>query len=339
MEYSEEPLQFINYHYFQTKDENHGEYQNVSTLIFALTQIPLFGMPFISCITVNFIYPKILFLVKQYQVHIANHYSFPLPSVNQLFYYTICKTSSLVTILLLISHVGSLIEFIDYGNEVLNDDDHNMPYVNAAFSGSAIAAMIVITYACFVYKAGQLQCYKNKDKLPEYRSFVMATLISMNILYILCYFCLYMLLAFLNDPLVSFSTYFIIMLANVSWFLFLFIGMLLFVLVITKLMIIKSKVARSLIAVLLMIICLIVGTLSVYAFGLLMIYLGVTVVVVLGNFSSSHLLQVLLLSFLIGMISAFLLKPAKKEVHNHAGLINSEDTSTEHGETHSSDLV
>ena len=78
MEYNEQPLEFISYHYFQAKDDNHGEYQNVTFLMFALSQFPFFGMPFISIITVNYVYPKILLLVEQYQIHMANHYSIPL---------------------------------------------------------------------------------------------------------------------------------------------------------------------------------------------------------------------------------------------------------------------
>lgn len=339
MDYSEQPLQFISYHYLQAKDANRGEYQNVSTLIFTLTQIPLFGMPFIGCITVNYIFPKILFLVEQYQVHFANRYSIPLSSISGLFYFSICKTSFLFTGLLVTSHIVSIVEFIDYGNQVLDDSDRNMPYVNAAFSGSAIVVMLIVAYACCIYKARRLQCNKNKLKQPDIRSFVIATAISINILYILCYFCLYMLLAFLNDPLVTFLTYFVIIFAFVSWFLLWFIGALLLATDGKKLVANKSEVARCLISLLLMLTLLIVGLPSLYAFGLVIVYLAVTLVIAVGNFSSSHLLQIVLISFLIGLISVLLLKPAKKEVRDHAGLINGENTSTEDGETHSNDIA
>ena len=339
MDYSEQPLQFISYHYFQAKDENHGEYQNISTLIFTLTQIPLFGMPFISCVTFNYIHPKLFLLVGQFQVRFANHYSIPISEFSKLLYYTACKASFLFTLLLVISHVRSIVEFIDYGNEVLDDSDHSMPYVNAGFSGSAIIVMLVIVYAGCIYKARQLQCYKSNNMQPEYRSFVIATSLSINILYILCYFCPYMLLAFLNDPLVTFLTYFMIIFATVCWFLLWFISIFLFITGGNKLIANQSIEAKRLILVLLMLTFMIVAVFSIYAFGLVVLYFVVTFAVVLENFSSTHLLQVVLISFLIGLISVLLLKPVKKEVRDHAGLINSDNTSTEHGETHSNDIA
>ena len=78
MEYHEQPLEFISYHYFQAKDDNHGEYQNVTFLMFTLSQFPFFGMPFISTVTVNYVYPKIIFFVEQYQVGMTDHYSVSL---------------------------------------------------------------------------------------------------------------------------------------------------------------------------------------------------------------------------------------------------------------------
>ena len=101
----------------------------------------------------------------------------------------------------------------------------------------------------------------------------------------------------------------------------------------------KQDMGNSTILVVLLTFCFYsVGLPSLYAFILVVMYLVVTFAVIWGNFSSTHLLQVVLISFLIGLSSVLLLKPAKKEVRNHAGLINSDNTSTEHGETHSNDI-
>ena len=97
----------------------------------------------------------------------TNHYSIPLSDINKLFYYTACKVSFLVNGLLVTSHVGSIIEFIVYGNEVLDDSDHSMPYINAAFSGSAIAVILAVANAAYIYKARRLQCNKIKLNQPE----------------------------------------------------------------------------------------------------------------------------------------------------------------------------
>ena len=334
MEYYEQPLEFISHHYFQAKDNKHGEYQNVTFLMFALSQFPFFGMPFISIITVNYVYPKILLLMEQYQAYMTDHNSLPLSSVNAVFYFCIFKTSVPVTLLLVISQVGSIVESIDYGNEVLSDDDHNMPYVHAVFSSIAIATWLAPAYVLITYNAMQY-C---RHQLLARRNKVISILISVNVFYILCYFCLYMLLAFLDNPLVTFSTYFIIIIAIFGWFHFLLMSIILasiHVLKVCRMIANQSKAAKLLISIFMYLTGLIAGCISIYGFVLIMLY----VAAILVNFTSSQLSQVILISFLVGLISFLLLKPANKKAHTHAMPVDYGTISTEHEETQINDTA
>ena len=129
MEYHEQPLQFINYNYFQVKDANDGVYQNISLLVLSITQFPLFGMPFISYATINYIYPKIHYYLKQYTVHMHVSPITVMSVTAVLLFFCLFTITYFIGLVLIISHVGSIVEFTDYCNEVLADEDSNLPYV------------------------------------------------------------------------------------------------------------------------------------------------------------------------------------------------------------------
>ena len=317
MDYHEQPLQFINYNYFKVKDANDGVYQNISTLIFSIAQFPLFGMPFISYMTINYIYPKIHYYLKQYTVHM--HVS-PLTIMGVtaiMLFFCLSIVIYFIGIVLVISHVGSIVEFIDYCNKVLAEEDSNLPYILAGFSSFAIVALFVIATGVFLYKLKQIRRFT-----PEYFSFLIAASFSVNIIYILCYFSPFMFLAFLHNPLVTFSTYFMVIISIVSFCLITSLP----TFYVTNFGIVARQQARVVnrrMAYFISTTTMLVIVTSGYALVLLMMFLGVALLI--GNFSNSQSLQTILLSLLLGLISFWILKPIYKKAQRE-GLIDNENT-------------
>ena len=103
----------------------------------------------------------------------------------------------------MMSHFFSMIEFIDYCNKVLPNEDRNMPYVFAGFSGITAYALLAIGGGIWYYQLiRQIRIFRsNVNHFIVYCKI----LISVNIIYILSYFSPFMILAFLNDPLAIFS--------------------------------------------------------------------------------------------------------------------------------------
>ena len=173
-------------------------------------------------------------------------------------------TSISVTLLLMMSQVGSIVESIYYDNEVLADVDHNMPYVHAVFSSFAIIMMLATAFALFIYKAR----WHHRHQLLAIHNMFISTSISVNVVYILCYFCLYMLLAFLDNPLVTFSTYVIIVIAIFGWFHFLLMSITIgsiHVLQVCKIIANQSKATKFLCGLFMYLTGIIVGCASFYA--------------------------------------------------------------------------
>ena len=71
MEYHDQPLQFISTHFIQVKDQNAGEYLNITTLIGSFATFPLLGMPIVAYITNHYIYPKDFAFMEKYAEYLS----------------------------------------------------------------------------------------------------------------------------------------------------------------------------------------------------------------------------------------------------------------------------
>ena len=198
MEYHDQPLQFISSHYLQVKDRNVGQYEDITTLMFSISQFPLFSMSIVTYLTIRYIYPKLCFFMKQY----TEYLSFNSPS-NGFSLHTdiLCKSpaffSLIITGVLLIAHLYSSSEFLEYGKEVLHDDDLYAPYMYLACSWLPVLTLFAIAFGLLAYKKG------------HYVKNGIALMISVDIIYLMCYFSPFIVLAFIHDPLVTTLMYFI----------------------------------------------------------------------------------------------------------------------------------
>ena len=181
---------------------------------------------------------------------------------------------------------------------MLDDDDSSLPFLNAVFPSIAIAAMLATAYALLLYKASR----HHRHQLLDRRNMFISTLISVNVVYILCYFCLYMLLAFLDNPLVTFSTYFIIVIAILCWFYLLLMSgtFSIHVAQVIKMIAIQSKVTKCLLIALIIFIAVIVGVASTRIYTIIIIIFYV--IIVLSKVISSQLYIASYITFLPGRL-------------------------------------
>ena len=203
MEYDSQPLQFIRSYYFQAKHLYHGVYPNVINLLYTITQFSLIGIVFVSYLTIKYISSKIYDFIEWYSKYLKKSYNvhdqkLPHLVINCILSFSFVITNLSFTIFLIISHIFSAIKFIDYGNEILGDADNHIPYIHSAFSGIAIIITITITIIVVVFSL-----YKREI------CFIITTLTSVNIIYVLSYFGPFMFLAMIHVPLLIITFVFI----------------------------------------------------------------------------------------------------------------------------------
>ena len=150
MEYHDQPLQFINNHYFQAKHLVHGVYHNITTLIFAMSQYPLFSVPHIGFLTFSYAYPIMFNYLEYYSMNQDNP-----DSAKAILFLSLTLTSISINVGLILAHVFSTYELIIYGNEVLNDEDHYMPYLQAGCSAFGIVTMVVFCSWIFLLQSSE----------------------------------------------------------------------------------------------------------------------------------------------------------------------------------------
>ena len=321
MEYHEEALEFISYHYFKVKNKNHGIYDNITDVMFSVTQFPFFGMPVISFLTATCIYPRIVHYVEQYLLYLQDHGNLPLLSVSTILYASFVTTNIFFSVLLIILHISSISELIIYGDEVLEDEDHYLPYLYAGFSSFAVAVLFTCSIFICIYKVRRVRNATPPVGPTYLHIFVIGTILSVNVIYILCCFAPMMILAFINSPLVTFSIYSIILITFATFFYIFFSYMC--GIVIKRRQnnerMLTVRELRRLVLLSLLLAIPIVATL-VYALGLIIIF--VSSILFLGGFNSNQSLQAILLSLLLGFISFAILKPAYNTVQTRVGLVN-----------------
>ena len=316
MQYHDQPLQFISNHYFQVKSEDDAKYKTILYMMKALTYLPSTLMPLISFLIIFYVYPLISCYIKQYSDKIENDQFFytkqlthaEIQLMQEKFtqkwksFCLICLfiTSVVVNLLLVKLHLYSATKFIEYGNEILHNEEflispsgnHYLPYMHAALSYFLITAMFIIAIGYCIYK-----CTRNS---------LIATSISVNIIYALCYFSPTMLLAFFHDPLLAICNYFMVIV---------FIG-LIYALTWTLGLMVLSKssvnklIPRAHLSLKVSVYSIIVYTAAYSVFYLLILIDGV---ISLGSFSDFKALQNdMILPLLVGLLTLFVVKPVHK---------------------------
>ena len=318
MEYHDQPLQFISNHFFQVKSKGDAKYEIIVCMIKALTYLPLTLMPFISCLTIIYICPWISWHLNQYSEVNEKDEFFQikqLPQADmQLMQTKIAKnwktlhliclflTSFVVNMILIELHIYSATKFIEYGNEILHEDEflfgptgyHYLPYLHATLSYLLIGTLLTLAIGYSIFSI----CKRKK-------SIFITTSISVNIIYILCYFFPSMLLAFIHDPLLTIFTFFMAIFGIAFIYALIWsFGLNILTNTVRKLIPYTWLPFKGLIY---SIIALTV------AYSIIFLLVLINGVIELGSFSDFQALQNdMILPLLVGLLSLFILKPAHK---------------------------
>ena len=199
---------------------NDESYNTVIIIMIFITILPLTLMFGVSPLTVLHIYPLVLRLIniKEVEVHASqyldsgvvpikvkteSHYKKPLHMKPLIF------TSVLIWIGFLIVHIFSVIRFIQYGNKVLSSEDYQniIPIIHAVLSLLAVGTGFVLTVMSLRIRISKQQKQQQESNATLQELLIPAAAISVNFIYVGCYFMPYMLLAFFHDPLLTIFTY------------------------------------------------------------------------------------------------------------------------------------
>ena len=303
MEYHDQPLQFISSHYFQLRNKDDVIYNAIVGIMSVITYLPVVMMPLISCLTIIYIYPSISHRVDQYlkfnqedQTEVSKVEMPKLINFHQKWkrahLFSLFLTSCVVTILLVVLHIFSAIQFFTYGNKILHVDSHKLPYWYLVISCLLIGIMLAVAIIVPICKQG--------------KSSLIGISISVNIVYIASYFVPPMVLAFIQDPMQVILT--CLMAAAVVAFVYGFlwgIGLIVLLKIIQGIMPFSRWSFKTF--------CNCVIT-FLAAFSLIFYFILIQCMFTLGSFSDFQSLQNMLLPLLVVLLSIFILKPGYKYV-------------------------
>lgn len=296
MEYHDKPLQFRSYHYFKVKDYNNFM---IASIMIAIAYLPILLILFVTYVTITYITPIIFFYHNQYLLKKSSEgvWLFSI-LINNLF------VASLFILLLIISHIYSFDEFNKYCNEVLDENYYTVVLIGMVISSLGIVimfpAVIILTVKRWKYM------YMSKVVFP--------ILVTLAIVYIMSYFFLFVILAFMQDPLLM-TLYYCIQMSDIFFISFCFY--------VCESKILYPMYRRSLfISVIINIVLL--GLIIIFVICTKFLISGVFA---FGAFSDSQAFQALILSLLIGLLSFFVFKPIYRMSLEHFKL--SKDTYAE----------
>ena len=246
----------------------------------AIAYLPLLLILFVTYITVTYINPIIFFYQKQYLLKKCSEGVLP-------FFVLICTflESSQIIVWIIIVHIYSFKEFNTYCSEVLDENYYTVVLIGMVISSLGIAIMIP---SVIILTVRRWKCMM-----------IVAVPIPVALVYVMSYFFLFVLLAFMQDPLLM-TLYYCMQISSI-----LLIGFCLHVC--------ASKILYPLQrhSLFLSVIIRIVLLGLVIIFALVSNFL-ISGVFAFGAFSDSQAFQALLLSFLIGLLSIFVFKPIYK---------------------------
>lgn len=305
MEYHDQPLQFISSHYFQLRNKDNVIYNAIVGIMSVITYLPVVMMPLISCLTIIHIYPSISHRVDQYSkfnqedLKQSSKIDVEMPKLINFYQkwkkahlFSLFLTSCVVTILLVVLHIFSAIQFITYGNKILHDDHRNLPYLYLVISCLLIGIMLTVAILVSVCRCG-----KSSTSL-------IGISISVNIVYIASYFVPPMVLAFIQDPMqVIFNCLMTLVVVAFLYGLFWSLGLLVLLKIIQGIKPFSRWSHKTLINFFISFFT---------AFSLFFYFILILCMFTLGSFSDFQSLQNMLLPLLVVLLSIFILKPGYK---------------------------
>ena len=203
MDYHGQPLQFISSHFFQAKKLYYGIYPGIISLLYTITQFSLIGVPFIGYLSIKYIHPKIYNYMEWYSKYLTQNCKLPQFYANLILFFSFVISNLLTTIALIIAHIFSAMKFSDYGREVLGNIT---PYIHLSISSFAILTMFAVTVAILLVYIHEITM-----------SFLIATLTSLNIIYISSYYGPFMFLALVHVPLLIITFIFTSVVTVIIW--------------------------------------------------------------------------------------------------------------------------
>ena len=250
-----------------------------------------------------------------------------------------------ISIGFLIIHIFSIIEYTIYAKEVLSTESyHNkLPIMHGIFSLLAIAIGFILTQKILSDNSTVREGYHEEQRHLR----IPVAVISVNIIYIGCYFLPYMLLAFIHDPILTVFTYFMVVLFIVCVYL-----ICLGVFNLHKFYKRKHGNYEDSIKCAKFLTYLLYSCMAwAMATSIIIFLVVITYIIALGGFDDFEELKILVPSLLIGVIGLFLLRPAltfiskkykehsskdqkeQKEEKNTVTVINNDQTEGEQEES------
>ena len=231
--YHSQPLQFINKYYFQVKSTMDVEnYRTIIIILVLMTVLPLTLTLAFSPFTVLHIFPIVFRLLENDKVKVkAEYYEdkgiIPINPTKKDYYKKVIHLVPLTLtgigmyISFVVIHIFSIIELLQYGNEVLNIN--YLPIAYAVISLLAVITGFVLSVIILVIKILRSKKDNNYKNSKKQNIKLTAAVISVNLFYLGCYFLPHMLLAFIHDPLRSIFTYLMVVFIAICLYL-IFLG-------------------------------------------------------------------------------------------------------------------
>ena len=226
---------------------------------------------------------------------------------------TLVFTSIVISIGFFVIHVFSIAKFIQYGDKVLNHKVyHNIiPIVHGVLSLSAILTGLVLSQIVLYCNYSKVTKDGNGDidvsylqRKDDYKALRLPiAVISLNIIYVGCYFLPYMLLAFIHNPLLTAFTYlmdallilFIYLVCLGFWHLYNFKK--------------HKRYDKDIKCAKFLSHLLYFGMTWTAAFAIIMFLFAITYIISLGSFNDFEELKSLAPSLMLAVVGAVLLKP------------------------------
>ena len=209
-----------------------------------------------------------------------------------------------ISIGFLIIHIFSIIDYTLYGKEVLSTESyHNkLPIMHGIFSLLAIAVGFILTQKILSDNSTVRKEYHEEQRQLR----IPVAVITVNIIYIGCYFLPYMLLAFIHNPILTVFTYFMVVL-----FIFCVYIICLGVFNLHKFYKRKRGNYEDSIKCAKFLTYLLYSCMAwAMATSIIIFLVVITYIIALGGFDDFEELKILVPSLLIGVIGLFLLRPA-----------------------------
>ena len=296
-------MQFANPYYLETKSATIGENGRIITMLMTLVVITL--MLAIGPFTVLYVYPMVVRMITKDKTKEKSTNKLSKYFYRKLIHWVPLICTGVVTCVGLFAiHIFSIVRFVQYGDEVVRNEKENR---SIAILYAMLSLLAVITGIVFSVTVLMRRISKSKDGNKELM--VTAVVMSVNIIYVGCYFLPYMAWSFIHSPLLTIFNYLLGMMLTISVYLICLGFWRLYKFFFKKAGYKKSDKITKLLSILLYC-CM--GWAVAFTFVIFLIVN--TYVITLGKFEDFEELKSLAPSLLIAVFGLFLFKPAYKYV-------------------------